>query len=124
MASGSLSDQVISQWLTDLAARAAYVSLHTALPDFALPDNSEVPGQAGYSRSASAWSLQSNRSIANTVAMQFNLALETNIAALGLREDLTGGILLGYAVPPPGFPIVVPQTGLLTIPIGEVVFAL
>lgn len=117
---GAISDQKVSEWLANLAAEGQYVSLHFELPDWADPGASEV-FDPGYARASVAWAFQSNRTIANVALLPFSVELSTSIAALGIRRSIAGQELLGYAVPPPDNPILVPQTGQLVIPAGDVV---
>jgi hypothetical protein len=117
---GAISDEVISEWLSSLSANAQYVSLHFDLPDWQDPGASEV-FDAGYARSSVAWSNQSNRTIANIAPVPFNVALSTNIAALGFHRSITTPELLAYAVPPSDNPIIIPTTGQLILPTGDVV---
>lgn len=117
---GAVSDQVISEWLSSLSASCQYISLHFELPDWADPSASEV-FDAGYARSSVAWSAQSNRSIANIAPVLFNVELSTNIAALGFHRNITTPELICYAVPPADNPIIIPVTGQLILPTGDVV---
>jgi hypothetical protein len=117
---GYLSDSVALEWITGLSARARYVSLHFDVPNWIDTGASELV-DAGYSRVAVAWTVSSNRTIGNSAILRFNVALDSNIVALGFHEDLTGSVMLAYATTTNGIPLVVPATGQLSLGIGEVV---
>lgn len=103
---GYVADDVALGWITDLAARAQFVSLHFELPHWSDPTASEIV-DSGYSRSPVSWEVLSNRSIGNFNPLAFTVSSSSSVVALGFHELLTDSTMVAYAVPPTGAPLTI-----------------